>query len=492
MITRRIFVALTAPAVFATTALGKILPRPIEKPPAEDVTPLGCRAVNVKRYGAVGDGTTDDTAAFAAAIATAKDVFVPAGTFKVTDTLSMDRPYQRLFGNGPLSEVRFTFTSSKIGIELTNSSGRQQIRNLYLHGTRNISKLVDIKAPQVAIEGCRVVNETTTGHCVYSEDENTMSGIYSFGLALRNNFIYGSLRSGAFGVRLGLNSQTARIVGNIIENCGTLVKVENATNNLVIRDNALERSVNCAIDFDKSSATPLMANITIEDNYFEENQVCIHAKGGEFHDISIRRNSAYRNTAAKLSSFFYYGDTGASAASDDIYVEENHIEDFDTALELAGEYTSRLRGTKGNTLLNCNRYVDSTYSNNAYQIRTINGYFSRKLVLGSFSSEAVNSLNARTAVFAVAVPWDSHEYLDKITFKYVQLGGTGVTVELRSITCESETDALVSTVTANTDGVKTISVGGYADPTLNYYLNVTYDGTGTSGSMYPFRLIIQK
>ena len=42
---------------------------------------------NVLDYGAKGDGTTDDTAAIQAAIAASTNVFFPAGTYKITDTL---------------------------------------------------------------------------------------------------------------------------------------------------------------------------------------------------------------------------------------------------------------------------------------------------------------------------------------------------------------------------------------------------------------------
>ena len=48
------------------------------------------RVFNVKDYGARGDGTTDDTSAFQAAItASAGTVYVPSGTYKITDTLVM-------------------------------------------------------------------------------------------------------------------------------------------------------------------------------------------------------------------------------------------------------------------------------------------------------------------------------------------------------------------------------------------------------------------
>jgi hypothetical protein len=43
--------------------------------------------VSVKDFGAVGDGVTDDTAAFAAALAASKYVFIPAGSYKISSTL---------------------------------------------------------------------------------------------------------------------------------------------------------------------------------------------------------------------------------------------------------------------------------------------------------------------------------------------------------------------------------------------------------------------
>ena len=41
---------------------------------------------NVKDFGAVGDGITDDTAAFVAAIAGGGDIVLPAGTYFLSDT----------------------------------------------------------------------------------------------------------------------------------------------------------------------------------------------------------------------------------------------------------------------------------------------------------------------------------------------------------------------------------------------------------------------
>lgn len=54
-------------------------------------------AVDVKSYGAIGDGTVDDTKAFERAIAASDTVFVPPGNYQLSGALRL-RPSTRLFG----------------------------------------------------------------------------------------------------------------------------------------------------------------------------------------------------------------------------------------------------------------------------------------------------------------------------------------------------------------------------------------------------------
>lgn len=62
--------------------------------------PLMADGINMRDYGAKGDGTTDDTAAIQAALndADGSNVLFPAGTYRVTSTLSV--PLIRLIGEG--------------------------------------------------------------------------------------------------------------------------------------------------------------------------------------------------------------------------------------------------------------------------------------------------------------------------------------------------------------------------------------------------------
>ncbi len=62
-------------------------------PPFFDVS----KAANLRAFGAVGDGVADDTEALRKAVATADTVFLPAGTYRVTDTVLL-RSRTRLVG----------------------------------------------------------------------------------------------------------------------------------------------------------------------------------------------------------------------------------------------------------------------------------------------------------------------------------------------------------------------------------------------------------
>lgn len=61
---------------------------------------------NVLDYGAIGDGVTDDSAAFNAALAANKTVFVPTGTYNLASRITVgQQAYQTLFGENKTATV---------------------------------------------------------------------------------------------------------------------------------------------------------------------------------------------------------------------------------------------------------------------------------------------------------------------------------------------------------------------------------------------------
>lgn len=73
---------------------------------------------NVLDKGAVGDGVTDDSAAFLAAHATGKAVFVPAGTYLVNVNLAANNTF--MFGEGAASILKPFDPDSRACVEITS------------------------------------------------------------------------------------------------------------------------------------------------------------------------------------------------------------------------------------------------------------------------------------------------------------------------------------------------------------------------------------
>lgn len=71
---------------------------------------MNSACVNVKNFGAVGNGSTDDTAAFTLAEAVSDSIYVPSGTYIVTGTLT-----KRYFGDGIISISGISYKVSNPG-----------------------------------------------------------------------------------------------------------------------------------------------------------------------------------------------------------------------------------------------------------------------------------------------------------------------------------------------------------------------------------------
>lgn len=150
--------------------------------------------VSVKDYGAVGDDSTDDTAAFTAAMATGKNVYVPVGTYRVTTTISVSAG-QKLVGSGQYkTNIRYSGTGSAIYLGHATSTLQYncELRDLSVFCTNRAS----------------TVNGVELQNCVYfvlenlsifgSGDPNGVGAatvLYGSGLYLHDNTIIGRVSS---------------------------------------------------------------------------------------------------------------------------------------------------------------------------------------------------------------------------------------------------------------------------------------------------------
>ena len=136
---------------------------PMTKPTSEQVTFLAAGSgasqrtvldklrdvVSVKDFGAVGDGVADDTAAFVAAYnSNAAVINIPAGAFKITATLVIDRPVAFVGANAQgdnvgavsASSTRLVYTGTGEALRIVatgtgNGMSGVRVENLYLVGT---------------------------------------------------------------------------------------------------------------------------------------------------------------------------------------------------------------------------------------------------------------------------------------------------------------------------------------------------------------------
>lgn len=138
--------------------------------------------LNVKRYGAKGDGVTDDTAALQAAISTGKPILIPVGTYIVGTPLTVATTGQIICGQGYLSILyaKTGFVGTEL-LKFTASEPGPQIQGLWLRCQTPGAVTVGLTAagvPRFRIRQCRITGFGTgidmtgnTGGAVISDLE---------------------------------------------------------------------------------------------------------------------------------------------------------------------------------------------------------------------------------------------------------------------------------------------------------------------------------
>jgi hypothetical protein len=145
-------------------------------------------AVNVKWFGAKGDGVTDDTAPVQSSVNIGGNVYVPVGTYLITDTISLVDFSGKIVGEGSrrstsISLLKLSTTESgKALFQVTSSLGHAiSFENLAFDGINNVDGLEHIGFKTIADGAtntanihftlCYFVNWSKAG-CVLSDQWN--------------------------------------------------------------------------------------------------------------------------------------------------------------------------------------------------------------------------------------------------------------------------------------------------------------------------------
>lgn len=198
--------------------------------------------VSITDFGAVGDGATDNSAAITTAIAaipsTGGALFVPAGTFKFSSTISL-KPNLMLFGKGTASVLSYTGAGvavQAVGALPVTAQYEGVIRDLRIttatgtHGLR-LKDLVSFEVGSIRIDGfsttgLHLTGTAITGLCIVISIHNswfvlnTGSGILADSVnainqvSITNNRIEGN---SGIGINIGAAGAGWNISGNDIE-----------------------------------------------------------------------------------------------------------------------------------------------------------------------------------------------------------------------------------------------------------------------------------
>jgi hypothetical protein len=131
--------------------------------------------VSVKDFGAVGDGTTNDTAAFTAALASGRSVYVPKGNYKITANIVVPDGCT-MFGDGPQQSRIKCDTNTFTGVFI-RVSGRTTVKDIAVEGTG-----------AAAGTGIRVSDANEYGFTGHIKIKNVWVSGFTYGVDVNNIF----------------------------------------------------------------------------------------------------------------------------------------------------------------------------------------------------------------------------------------------------------------------------------------------------------------
>jgi len=179
--------------------------------------------VSVKDFGAVGDGTTDDSVAFANAVATGKSIFVPKGTYKCGFSLATG---QRIYGEGARGETTLTPTGNNATVIIISATSVAKqhctIENLGILNPNSFTGCTGIW-----FQGTNVstINDNHFVENVYVS--GVQLGVYVTGRLILSTFINVEITTCSTALYVNTDATTAAFNANCFITCRFVNSIQN-------------------------------------------------------------------------------------------------------------------------------------------------------------------------------------------------------------------------------------------------------------------------
>ncbi|WP_167555325.1 right-handed parallel beta-helix repeat-containing protein [Gottfriedia acidiceleris] len=357
--------------------------------------PIG--QVNVKNFGAVGNGTTDDTAAFQSAIdylgsRGGGTVFVPAGTYSLNPIFL--KPFVNIVGDN-----RDTVT-----LKLSNTSGSGYYRVITM---ANDTKIQNITCDGNAIKHPDGIEHM---HCIFAYDADR--------IVIDNNRLINAVGDGVSISGSTLASNDVTISNNILENNGRSNIVVEQANHLKIFNNISTSTIGRpALHFEPWEEMNF-DDAKIYNNTFTSNATdgayCIQLEGGKNDNNYFNHVEFYNNTVTCTTGGFLVMETnGAKIHDNNINVEQFFIWIKNKELEIYNnkihtEEGFRVEGTWGINSVNTQVY-DNVISTNQNAVTIVAGSEGTKFTRNNFTG---NGTGAAVYTFASVTDIKNTSFID--------------------------------------------------------------------------------
>ena len=244
------------------------------------------QTVSVKDFGAVGDGVTDDTAAFATALVAHDNIYVPAGTYAVTGITMSSKKV--LFGDGEESVINCSgtidFTDARKGglrhlrVNLTSASttlirlqkgGGVGSFELYFEDVNFVGNISNASTVGIHITDSYI---NTFVNCLFIDfDKAIIHGVE----ANRNNYFGCSIRARTtYGTALieQTAGQANSFVGCDVENCNQMLVLSGGS--IFFGEGCYFEAHNASFGFDLTGG-----HVGISHSYFNETFLRVQSGG---------------------------------------------------------------------------------------------------------------------------------------------------------------------------------------------------------------------